>query len=268
MGFTAWLELNDSSANTDGHCLGPVTGAKFLHDVLNVHFHRLFRDEEFFSNISIAISPSQLAKNLHFALGKLLVAVMFSQIGRDLGRNSLFPGMDLANCLQQFVGRHTLQHITTSSGFEGALNLHIPGKGGEHDDASIREFRPNADHGIDASHVGKLQVHDRYVRLVLGEAPDSLTPTGSVTNQHHVGLILNDGGKTFVQKRMVVNDQNSNSIGCFHVVLLANGSNCATHSALAKPQMESYAGQIVIAVTPFGAESTPKRGRKLTLSIS
>jgi len=43
-------QMHESAAQRDGDCLGTITGAKFLHDVLKVHFDRFFGYEEPFSD--------------------------------------------------------------------------------------------------------------------------------------------------------------------------------------------------------------------------
>src|SRR5215470_3702792 len=212
-------QLNDPASGANRDRLRPVIRTKFLYDVFNMCLDCLFGDEEFFGDIPIAVSTSELAKDLHFARCKWIVAEVFSQVGRYLRRNPLLAGMDLANGIQQFTGRHTLQHVTAGSGFKRTLNFHITGKGGQHDDTSFRELRPYRDDCVDATHVGKLQVHKRHVGHALRVAPDRFTATGGIPDQVHVVLTLDDGGKTFVQQRVVVNDQNANSIGYLHVKL-------------------------------------------------
>src|SRR5215472_15100133 len=148
-------ELDYSPANSDGDCLRAIAGTKFLHNVLNVRFDGLFRDKELFGNIPVAISASEMTKNLHLAHRKAFVAVMFSQGSRDLGRDTSFPRMDLANYAHQFAGRHTLKNICASSGLKCPSNFDITSKGRQHDDTGIWKFRPYGNRGIDATHVGK-----------------------------------------------------------------------------------------------------------------
>jgi len=57
--------MNDAPTNTYGDGLSPVSRVQFLHDVLEVSFHCLFRDLELFRNIAVAISSSHLTENVH-----------------------------------------------------------------------------------------------------------------------------------------------------------------------------------------------------------
>ena len=71
------LKLNDSSTNADGDGLRPVVRVKFLQDVLEMCFHRFFRDKELFGYVPVSVSASQLAENVYFARSKMFVAVVF-----------------------------------------------------------------------------------------------------------------------------------------------------------------------------------------------
>jgi hypothetical protein len=40
-----FLEFNDSAAEANGNGLGSIAGSELFHDVFDVHFYSLFRDE-------------------------------------------------------------------------------------------------------------------------------------------------------------------------------------------------------------------------------
>ena len=67
------LKLNNSPANPNGDRLGSVGGAEFFHDVLDVYFDGLFRDEEFFGNVTVAVAPGNLLENLDLPASEGLV---------------------------------------------------------------------------------------------------------------------------------------------------------------------------------------------------
>lgn len=65
-------------------------------------------------NVPIAISTSELSKNLHFPRGERIVAGV--QPGKPLFLgDSLLASMDLPNRIQRFAGRHTLNYGTISN---------------------------------------------------------------------------------------------------------------------------------------------------------
>jgi hypothetical protein len=99
------LQLDDPAAHSDGDRLSAIAGAELLHDVLDVYLYCLFRNEEFVGNVPVSVSVRDLTQDLNLATSESLVAVVFRQICRNLGRNALFPGMNLANNFHQLLGR-------------------------------------------------------------------------------------------------------------------------------------------------------------------
>src|SRR5262249_52065406 len=57
-------QLDNSAAQGDRHRLRAIAGTQLFHDVLDVNFDRLLRDEEFFPNVSIALSVGGIAQYL------------------------------------------------------------------------------------------------------------------------------------------------------------------------------------------------------------
>src|ERR1700756_1112209 len=207
------LNLNNSSAHSYGDRLGSVRGAQLFHYVLDVGLHRLFGDEELFSNITVAISASELTKNLDLARGERFVAVMFRQTGCDLGRDPFFAPMDLANYVPQRTGRHTLQDVSASAGLERPLNLHVTLKSRQNNQTSFTEFRPYGDHCIDAAHVRKPEVHDSDIGLMFTETLNCFASAAGLRHHLHVRLAIDDCGNPLTYERMVVDTQNTDLIG-------------------------------------------------------
>ena len=56
-----------------------------------------------------------------------------------------FPGVDLANRLDQIFRRHALEQVAARAGFERALDFNVAFKSCQHDDAGFGEFSPNRD---------------------------------------------------------------------------------------------------------------------------
>ena len=51
-------KLNDSPPNANGDRLCAITGAEFLHDVLEVSFNGFFRDKQLVGDVPIAVPPA------------------------------------------------------------------------------------------------------------------------------------------------------------------------------------------------------------------
>jgi hypothetical protein len=84
-------------------------------------------------------------------------------------RGRAFSQRDLADGFDHLFGRHTLQHVTPSSCFECPPDFHIAFKGCQNNYACLGKLCPDGDHGIDAAHTGKPEIHKRYVRFVLAK---------------------------------------------------------------------------------------------------
>jgi hypothetical protein len=72
-GMSAWgrgLDMDDAAANADGDGLCSILRAEFVHDVLDVDFHGLFRDRKALANVPIAVALGNLLQDLHLALGQ------------------------------------------------------------------------------------------------------------------------------------------------------------------------------------------------------
>jgi hypothetical protein len=94
-----FLELDDSAANADGHCLRAIACSQLLHDVLDVNLYCFFGDEELLSDVSIPVSARDLTQDLDFTFGEGFVTHMFSKLSRQLRRYAFFSCVDLANDL-------------------------------------------------------------------------------------------------------------------------------------------------------------------------
>lgn len=72
-GMSAWgrgLDMDDAAANADGDGLCSILRAEFVHDVLDVDFHGLFRDRKALANVPIAVALGNLPQDLDLALGQ------------------------------------------------------------------------------------------------------------------------------------------------------------------------------------------------------
>src|ERR1700733_9587643 len=101
---------------------------------------------------------------------------MLRQMHCNFSRNVRFPFVDLANDLEHAFRSHALEQITASTCLQGALDFHIALERCQHNDPSFREFSPYGGERVYATHIGKSQIEQGYVRKVLPELGDRLTP--------------------------------------------------------------------------------------------
>src|SRR5262245_4383617 len=119
------LELDDAAPEGDGHRLRAVAGSELAHDVLDVHLDRLFGDEEALGDVAVAVAAGDMPEDFYLARRQRLVAQVLGKPRRDLRGDALLARVDLADGLQQLLGRGALEQISTRAGRERALDLRV-----------------------------------------------------------------------------------------------------------------------------------------------
>src|SRR5215475_13035178 len=112
MNTTMWvlnrLKLDDAAANGNSNRLRAVLRAELVHDVFDVDLDRLFGDKQDISDVLISVAAGNLAKDFDFAGSQFFIAHVIGQLRRDFRRHPLFPGVDLANRIENFAGWNVL----------------------------------------------------------------------------------------------------------------------------------------------------------------
>src|SRR5882762_5533278 len=119
-GGLRFLQLDDSAAEANRDSLRAIICPELLHDVFDVNLYSLFCDEELFCDVSIPVSPGNLIENFHLTRRKVFVAQMFCELRGQLRGNTLLPRVDLANHLNQLLGRHALEQVAAGPRLESA----------------------------------------------------------------------------------------------------------------------------------------------------
>src|SRR5258708_12422461 len=107
-----FLQLDDSAADPDRDRLGAIARPELVHDVLDVNLYGFFRDEEFFRDVAIPVSPGNSAKDFYLARRQIVVAQMFRKPPRQLRGDALFPRVALAHHSTPLLGSPALQPQT------------------------------------------------------------------------------------------------------------------------------------------------------------
>src|SRR6185369_17649365 len=103
---------------------------------------------------------------------------MLSELGREFREDMLLSRVDVADHLNQILGRHALEHIAASTRLKGTLDFNIAFKRCQHDDSGVGELRSYRNHRVDAAHIGKPEVHEGDIGLVLPKLLDRFTAAG------------------------------------------------------------------------------------------
>lgn len=213
MPLSRGLEIDDAALQANGDGMSAVVGAEFREDILDVAFDRLFGDAQLIGDDFVCVPGSDQAQDLDFAGGQGVVGKMVSELGGNIGWDTLLSSVDGANCIEEFLAEETFQEESPSAGLEGARNLNVARVGCEHDESRIGKLASNGDDGINAIHVGHLEVHERDIGSVQAELFDRFTSGGSLGYDFHVRLIGDKGADAFAKERMIIDGEYSNQLG-------------------------------------------------------
>src|ERR1700747_229836 len=88
---------------------------------------------------------------------------MLGDFEGGFGRKSLFAAVSRSDRFYTFLVNSILEQITLRSRLECSKNLYIAFIGRQHDDLCVPKFSPNRRDGIEAVHLGHLEVHRRSI---------------------------------------------------------------------------------------------------------
>jgi hypothetical protein len=97
------------------------------------------------------------------------------------------------------------------SRFERPKNLYVAFVGRQHDDLRVPKFSPNRRDGIEAVHLGHLQVHNRDIRPMRAKLLDCLAPIRGFRDQSHIWFVTEQDSYAFPNEDMIVNCKNPDS---------------------------------------------------------
>src|SRR5262245_43370864 len=141
---------------------------------------------------------------------------MLGQMCRDLSGNSFLSSVDMPDTFHDFLRWHVLEQISASPRIQGTVNFSVSFKSGKDYHPSFREFLKNADHAIYAIPIREPKVHQRDVRLNFTKLLKGIVRGGSLADENHVRLAVDDHTDSFAEQRMVVDTQNTNSLLNIH----------------------------------------------------
>src|SRR5271170_7628912 len=213
--------MNNSALHRDGNRLGSVAGPKLFHDVFDVDLDRLFGDEEPFTNVAVTVAATDLLQHLDFTGSQRFIAVVFEHARSYLLGNSFLSRVHLPDRFNHFFGRHALEHVAARSGLKRPVNLDVSLRRCEHYEASVRKLIPDGDHRVDAGHVGKPDVHQHDVGLLLSKRLDGVPTVGGFSDQGHIRLVVDQSCNALAYKGVVIYAENANAYRFIHLLLPA-----------------------------------------------
>src|SRR5438445_12459537 len=114
--------------------------------------------------------------------------------------------------IEQFLAYQDLQNVRPGTRLQRAVREYIPHISSQHDHFGIGPPVANRDHGVYATHLRHLQVHQCDVRLALTVTLDCLETVRGLSHQLHVRLSFYEGGDSVAQQRVLVYGQDTDSL--------------------------------------------------------
>src|SRR5215469_14054735 len=102
MRFGLSLQFYYSALQTDHGGLGSVVGAQFGEDVPDLAFDGFFADRELSGNFFVGVPAGNQFQDPDFRRREGIVGRVLGKFEGGISRNSLFPGMDRSDRVQEF----------------------------------------------------------------------------------------------------------------------------------------------------------------------
>jgi len=100
------------------------------------------------------------------------------------------------------------EQVTSCSSFEGTKNLDIAFVSRQYDDLRLGKFSTNRRDGIEAVHLGHLQVHNRDIRPMRAKFLDCLAPIRSFRYQSQFRFTTDECSYALSYKNMIIHCKN------------------------------------------------------------
>ena len=114
------IQLDNPALERNGDRVGAIVCTQLGEYVRDVVLDCGFCDRELVGDLLIGIAVANQTKHINFARTQLIVGSVVGQFRRNFGWNSLAPGMDRADRLQQLGADVSFQQVTR---FRNSLNL-------------------------------------------------------------------------------------------------------------------------------------------------
>ena len=117
------------------------------------------------------------------------------------------PGVHAADRVHQLLAHSILQQVAGRAGVQCAKDVRIGSMSREHDDACLRQRRPDRHDGLDPAHLWHFEVHEHDIGRE-GAAPfHGLVPVRRFTHHDQIRLVAQDRRNAFPQQRVIVDGE-------------------------------------------------------------
>ena len=196
--------MKDATPHSNSYGFCAISGAQFFHNVLDMTLDCIFRNRQQTSDFTVSVSSGNFLQDLYLALAERFLAQVLRQACCNFRWNMLSSAVNLADCLDELLARHALEHVSLGAGLQRAMNLGVAFKRGEHDHPSAWKVRADRHHRVNATDVGQTEIHQRDIRAMRAKALDCLATVRCFGYQNHVLFISDNCRDAFAHQRMIV----------------------------------------------------------------
>ena len=189
--------------------LGAIADAELDEDLLDVPFHRLFRETEGLGNGAIAMTGNEQLQHLLLAFRQRRRVLRIGQQFGGAGGEIAAARMRGQHRTDDLRGVRVFQHASIRAGLERFLHFtHRPVAGQDHRTARRAPVAPGADH-IDARAAAEPQIHERDVAIRSAAEGRRRRHIRRLPHDLEVAILLEDRTQTVTDHRVIVGDQES-----------------------------------------------------------
>jgi hypothetical protein len=189
-----------------------IIGVKFEKDPTYMIFYRVITDLETVRDDLVGAPGGNVLKDRKFALRQRVTLCVLRQFQCNLREYAMLTRMNSPYRFQQVTTKSGLEQIAHGAGLDCACRLDVSLIGGQDNDFCLGiSFTKSADY-VNAVHVGQSKIQQSDVWMMLLKEIDRLLPIFCLCDKHHVAFAGNHCRESLAQRRVVVYDQNTNSL--------------------------------------------------------
>lgn len=208
--------LNDAATDRCCDCLRAIFRAQLVHDVAKVGLDGVFRDQQYRTDVAVAVALGHAPQNLHLPFAQRRSVQVRGKCFCNSSWHMLESRMHLPDDSDEFFMRAAFEQVATRATGERALNLHVAFRRRQHNDARRWVIGANRGDCCNATHVRKPQIHEGEVRHVLAELRYGFGCGRGRRYQLHVSTLGDDRRDSFAEQRMIIHAENAQALRLMH----------------------------------------------------
>ena len=178
----------------------------------DVTFHCVITDMKPVSDDLVRATCSYLFQDLNFTFCQLGASRMERDLRFDGRKNAILPGVYGPDRCQKFFAKRRFQEVSHGPRLKGTNGLNVTLVRREHNDPrGGMRFSQYLDH-VNSTHIRQTEIQKHDVRLDGLKEPYGFRTSGGLADKGHVRLAANHGCEALKEHRVIVDDDDSNSL--------------------------------------------------------